>query len=661
MLLTDWLDALRGSRNSSARRRRRRKFPHDLARAAEILEYKAAPNGSFLAMAGGGGIQGLQSLDESSPPLTEDQADPLETFTAVSPDDSDLTLEESTDSVAQTQDTSNLKPSDDVVGGILPDVMDTLLLSPLNEPAAPSPLTQFTPPPSSSTPLETPPAPISGSGAVGSPPPMSLGAGASQSGTSSPSGDQSAPTGIMSGPAPSTQRTSPNTSTTSLQTATFTTLTVTNSPPVADDDHVSLNEDASATFDVLANDSDPDGDTIFITDVTQGGNGTVSFTANDVTYTANSGYWGPDQFSYTIDDGNGGMDTASVYVTVVSVNHAPVATDDNVSTDEDTSATFDVLANDSDHDHDPLFITDVTQGANGEVDFTDTDVSYTPYADFWGTDQFSYTINDGDGGTATAYVNVTVDSVNDFPVAVDDNVSLDEGATAAFTVLTNDSDVDGDTLSITGATQGFSGTVNFTASNVSYTPYDPNFNGTDQFSYDISDGNGGYATAYVNVTVNPVNDDPVANADYETAPNEPITTDEDTPVTIDVLSNDTDIDGDLLFITAVTNGANGTVTFTSHDLTYTPAKDWSGSDQFSYRMKDGHGGEKDATVDVTVNPVEDLPVANTDYKIIGEGGSATFDLIGNDFDAEGPVTVITYFPHLLEWISSGLSARSSPC
>ena len=394
-------------------------------------------------------------------------------------------------------------------------------------------------------------------------------------------------------------------------------------------DNVLTDENTPATFDVLANDSDVDGNTIFITDVTQGGSGTVAFTANDISYTPNADYWGTDQFSYTISDGNGGTATTDVNVTV----KAPlVATDDDVSTDEDTPATFDVLANDSGIDSGSTFITDVTQGANGEVDFTDSDLSYTPNPDYHGADQFTYTISNIYGDTATAYVNVTVNSVNDDPVAVDDNVSLNEDTTDTFDVLTNDSDVDGDTLSITDITQGFSGTVSFTATNVSYTPYQ-NFNGTDQFSYTISDGNGGIATTDVNVTVNPVNDPPVANADS-------ITTDEDVPVTIYVLDNDTDIDFDNLFITAVTQGGNGTVTFTSHDLTYTPAKDWSGSDQFTYMMKDGHGGMPTATVNVTVNPVEDWPVANTDYEIIGKGGSVIINLIGNDSDAEGPVTVI---------------------
>ena len=132
---------------------------------------------------------------------------------------------------------------------------------------------------------------------------------------------------------------------------------------------------------------------------------------------------------------------------------------------------------------------------------------------------------------------------------------LDEDTTANFTVLANDSDVDGDTLSITGVTQGGSGTVDFTANDLSYTPNE-NYWGPDQFSYMIEDGNGGIAETYVNVTVNPVNDLPVANDDS-------LTTDEDTPVTIYVLDNDTDIDGDLLFITAVTGGANGTVSFTA--------------------------------------------------------------------------------------------------
>ena len=239
MLLMDWLDPLRTAWNLTPPPRKqhpRRNRSPGFATAAEVCEVRNMLSGSLLAMAADGVSIGLQSFQET-PPLMGDHDDPLETFSVVQPDDSDFTLEESMNSVAQTQDTSNLKPSDDVVGGILPDVMDTLLSSPLNEPVAPSPVAEFTPLPTSSTPLETSPGPDSGSGALGSPPPMSLGSGGMQSGTSPSSGDQSTPTGLMSGPAPAT---SPDATTTSLQT--FTTLTTTNSPPVANYDDVSLGE-----------------------------------------------------------------------------------------------------------------------------------------------------------------------------------------------------------------------------------------------------------------------------------------------------------------------------------------------------------------------------------------------------------------------------------
>ncbi len=621
MVLMDWLEALRGSS-----KQRRRKLRHDLPVAVDVLEDRTPPDASLLGVASG--WAGPHSFDAPPPPLTDDGDDPLQTFSVVQPDDDRdlIRTEESTDSATQTQEFPNLPASNDIVGGILPDVLDTLLLSPFNQPID-SQVSNFVAPTVPSVPAVAAQTPVSGSGAVGSPPPVSLGSASSQSGTSSSSVNESGQSGLMSGPAPFTT----DTTASSLETATFTTLTVTNSPPLADHDNVALDEDTSATFDVLANDSDPDGDTITIMDVTQGIGGSVDFTNTNVTYTANVGYWGPDQFSYTVSDGNGGMDTAYVYVSVNSVNHAPDAVDDSLSTDEDSPVTLELLANDSDHDGDAITVIGVADPANGEVEFTDTGIIYTPYSDFWGTDQFSYTISDGDGGTATALVNVTVNPVNDDPVAVDDNVSVDEDGTATFDVLQNDSDVDGDTLTITGVTGGEGGSVSIVDNKLYYVPHE-NFNGADQLNYTVEDGNGGMATTDVFVTVNPVNDLPVANDDS-------VATDEDTPVTVDVLSNDTDIDDDLLFITAVSSGANGTVTFTSHDLTYTPAKDWSGNDQFTYTLNDGHGGTDQATVAVIVNPVEDWPVANEDFVIIGEGGSATINLIGNDSDAEGPVTV----------------------
>ena len=201
---------------------------------------------------------------------------------------------------------------------------------------------------------------------------------------------------------------------------------------------------------MLAGDTDPDGDELTITAVTQGAKGTVVITGGGtgLTYEPDANANGTDTFTYTIDDGNGGTDTGTVHVTITAVNDKPDAVDDAKTLDEDGGATaIDVLGNDDDIDGNALTITSVTQGAKGSVAITGggTGLSYTPAPNANGADSFSYTISDGHGMTDTADVSITIDPVNDPPVAADDSATMDEDAgPTAIDVLGNDSDVDGD-------------------------------------------------------------------------------------------------------------------------------------------------------------------------------------------------------------------------
>jgi hypothetical protein len=182
-----------------------------------------------------------------------------------------------------------------------------------------------------------------------------------------------------------------------------------NQPPIAVDDAATTNENTSVTILVLLNDSDPDEDPLTVIDATQGANGSVTFTGSNVTYTPNAGFSGSDSFSYTISDGRGGTDSASVSVTVLNVNAPPVAVDDTASVTQGTLHNpINVLGNDSDPDGDPLTIVDLSPGPNGSVETDGTTVYYTPAAGFVGTDSFTYTISDGNGGQDTATVTVTV-------------------------------------------------------------------------------------------------------------------------------------------------------------------------------------------------------------------------------------------------------------
>ncbi|WP_178861817.1 cadherin-like domain-containing protein, partial [Thiomicrorhabdus cannonii] len=203
-------------------------------------------------------------------------------------------------------------------------------------------------------------------------------------------------------------------------------------------------------IDVLANDSDLDGDTITVQSVTQPAHGNVVIEGDGtVTYTPVANYNGPDSFTYTITDGQGGTDTATVSITVNPQNDPPVALDDAYSTDEDIAleiSAASLLSNDTDIDQDTLVITGFTQPLHGEVvDNGNGTFTYKPDSNYFGDDSFTYTVSDGNGGTDSATVNLTVNSVNDSPEAEpivihSDNLAGDLVDSAMPIILSGDSE-----------------------------------------------------------------------------------------------------------------------------------------------------------------------------------------------------------------------------
>ena len=172
-----------------------------------------------------------------------------------------------------------------------------------------------------------------------------------------------------------------------------------NDLPVANDDAATTSEGSAIVIAVLANDTDVDGDTLSVSAVTQGSNGSVGNNGSTVSYTPNANFNGTDSFTYAVDDGAGGTATATVTVTVTAVNNPPVAADDSATTNEDTAVTISVLANDTDVDGPTLTVSTVSGAANGAIANNGTDVTYTPNANFNGTDSFTYTVSDGAGGS----------------------------------------------------------------------------------------------------------------------------------------------------------------------------------------------------------------------------------------------------------------------
>lgn len=419
------------------------------------------------------------------------------------------------------------------------------------------------------------------------------------------------------------------------------------SPPVAVDDSSVTSEDDAVQIDVLANDSDPDGnlDPGLLIITGPAGNGSTLIGAGGlITYTPVSDFNGGDSFIYEVCDTTALCDTATVSVTVDPVNDPPVALDDWATTTEDTPVTVDVLSNDADIDDFSLSVSGTTQPANGSTVLgVNGTVTYTPGPNFHGTDVFAYTASDGVDDSLPATVTVTVTPQDDHPVAAPDTVYTVEETAVVIDVLANDSDPDGDLdpTSLQIVVEPSIGSVRIESDlTVTYTP-DTGASGNDAFTYEVCDATSLCDTAQVSVIIGAVNDPPVAGDDW-------VETSEDTPVLFDAAANDSDPDGDIDRSTISTacsgcaDPANGSLS--NHGdgtFTYDPAPNFNGGDIFTYEVCDIGGLCDTATVVLTVNAVEDAPVAADDFANTYEDTPVTVNVIGNDSDVENNIDLKT--------------------
>ena len=294
------------------------------------------------------------------------------------------------------------------------------------------------------------------------------------------------------------------------------------------------------------------------------------------------------------------------YPTLINDPKGPTAVNDRYTTPEDTTLIVSspgVLRNDTDPDNDALTATVASSPTNGTLSLAaNGSFSYTPNADFAGTDSFTYNVSDGtisDTGT----VRITVTPVNDSPTAVDDRYTTSENQSltvAAPGVLDNDSDIDDNLLTATLVTRPSNGALSLaTNGSFVYTP-NPGFFGTDSFTYNATDGSLN-STATVTIDVSEVNDPPTAVDDsYTTAKNETLTV-----AAPGVLSNDDDPNGDSLTATLLSTPDNGTVTFNNNgSFAYTPDPGFTGTELLIYTITDGERGDT-STVTIDVTSVDD--------------------------------------------------------
>ncbi len=401
-----------------------------------------------------------------------------------------------------------------------------------------------------------------------------------------------------------------------------------NDLPVLNNPSFSVDEDQS--FASQLNVTDIDGDTVTYTLKSGTSNGSLVFdTANgSYTYTPNPNYNGPDSFTVTLNDGNGGVVDVVVNITVNPINDAPVSGPQNLTTDEDTPIDGAINAFDVDGDSLSYSIASGNGPQNGTVTLrADGTYTYSPAKDFNGNDTFTVTISDGKGGVTTSVVSINVTPVNDAPVTADQNQVTDEDQSVSGKIVA--SDVDGDKLSYvlqSGLAHG-SLLLNTVTGEYTYTP-NKDYNGTDSFTIRVYDPSGAYADSVVNITINPINDAPVSGPQF-------VTTDEDTPVDGRVTARD--VDGDTLtYSIADGNGPQHGNVLMNADGTYTyqPAKDFNGNDAFTVTISDGKGGVTTSVVNINVTPVNDAPVTADQNKVTDEDQSVSGKIVASDIDGD---------------------------
>ncbi|KAA3498698.1 tandem-95 repeat protein [Rhizobium rhizogenes] len=407
--------------------------------------------------------------------------------------------------------------------------------------------------------------------------------------------------------------------------------------------------------DLLRNDFDADGDNLTIVYVNAGDHGTAMIDAqSNIRYTATNGYHGPASISYTISDGHNGFATASIDLRV-----RPIATayaDEGFTVVEDSSLVIRVerlLANDLDGDR--MIVGQVYGAENGSVSLaSDGNISFTPNANFHGTAAFTYVANTPEGGRAEARVVIQVTAINDAPVArIDAARVIAEGANFTLdprTLLANDTDVDGDRLSIQSVQSNADVVATIGEDGLIHVVPRAYFWGNAYFDYTAVDTSGLTSTARVSFIVTPVNDPPEAREDRFELTDVGDLIREDNPIVIGtdrLLANDIEHDGDTMTVIAVRSSNGGTGRLLENGtVLFTPTADFNGDAWFEYQVDDGKGGNSWARATLVYQAVNDLPVALDDsYKsralpiLRGFEDIAieipTVELLKNDYDPEG--------------------------
>ncbi len=379
-----------------------------------------------------------------------------------------------------------------------------------------------------------------------------------------------------------------------------------NDAPTAVPLSASINEDATASFTFEGRDVDSSSLTYQL--VTAPAHGTLSGASRFYTYTPQFNYNGTDSFTYRVSDGWSFSAPVTVSISLAPMPDPPVGNSYSLGLDEDTVAS--VALPGYDPDGEPVTVAVVTPPTLGTIAGGPPTVQYTPPLHYFGTQTLTYSISSG-GDTVQAVVTLNVLSRNDPPVAEDFTVDLVEDTSSAITLRA--SDVESTSLTYTIYSYPIDGTLTAAGGAAfSYTPA-PNVSGTRTFWFQARDSSGATDVGMVTMSIAPVNDAPNAVPDSVV-----VATAE--PVTVALLGNDSDPEGDPMTVESVTQPANGAVALDEDALVYTPDQGFTGVETLTYTVADAHGAESTAVVHIGVGAI---PPGLPQESLVLSGGNVT--------------------------------------
>lgn len=413
------------------------------------------------------------------------------------------------------------------------------------------------------------------------------------------------------------------------------TIVPVNDAPVANNSSITAQEDTLYSGNVSA--TDIEGSSLTYSVVGNVANGTLTLnpTSGAFTYKGNQNYTGSDSFTFKVNDGNLDSAVATISISVDAFNSIPVANDLSFSTNEDTVYNGNLTA--SDLEGDTLTYSVVVNGGKGSVVINPTTgaFTYTPNLNATGSDIFTFKVNDGSANSNTASVSVTINPVNDAPVALNDNYSTNRNT--PVNIVLAGTDVENSSLTYTIVSSPLKGVLSGTIPNLVYTP-NSGQTGADNFTFKVNDGSLDSSVATISLNIANTNELPVAQSGT-------LAVNEDTATNGNLVA--TDSNSDPLTYSVVSQGTKGTVLITNAltgAYTYTPNLNATGSDSFSFRVNDGYGNSNTATVAVTINPVNDAPVANSQSITTKENTSKGLSLSGTDPDGDSLTYAISVAP-----------------